>query len=554
MVAAGMRARLVALLPLALIGSLALAAPAAATTFCVAAPSCVEAGGTAEPGLEAALLAARPVNGSPGPDAVVVGPGTYAGPFSYLDSDVLTITGAGSGQTVLATSADNAITLLLYGNAGDLVRGLSVRASGENATALGLGTGTADGVVAESLGASGRGAVDLGGGTLSHSTASAEATDKFNSHVVRTEGTATISDSALSGATGVLEVGPGGSMVQRTRIDATGFGIYCYTVHCAVRDTLIELSGGTGEGVVVQCFDAAHSAGASVRNATFQGAAYADVTAACGASPASALALVDSSIMRGADHALGASGTGGEVDPSYDDYDPATDVTLGGATIAADGTSIDADPLFLDPGAGDYRPRSGSPLVDAGNPAALGVDESATDLAGAPRVVGGRRDIGAFEYQPPALPGDQPPGSPSAGTAPPSVPTDTPLAGGVPPSAPRCNVAAPRRQRGFASSDDLKTIVGCSAAATVRETAVARLRLGEGRAARRLTLRLGSVTAALPAGRRTTLSIRPRVDVHRRLVAAARHCARVTLSLRLAITDADGNRSRAARTIRRLAL
>lgn len=536
-----MRRRLLILVSVVLIGSLALAAHAGATSFCVASPSCVSNGGTAEPDLQSALNAARPVNGSPGADAVEVGPGTYTGPLSYGDSDVLTIAGAGSGQTILTTSGDNAITLSLYGNGGDAVSDLTVRASGENATALFLGAGSADSVEARSLGTMGRGAVDLNDASFSHGVASAEATDKFNSHVVRTEGASTISDSVLSGATGVLELGAGGALVQRTRISATGFGVYCYTVHCAVRDALIELSGGTAEGVAVQCFDSTHSASASARNVTFQGAAYADVTATCGASPASALALVDSSIMGGADHALGAAGASGEVDPSYDDYDPATVATLAGGTIGTDGTSLDVDPLFLDPGAGDFRLGSDSPLINAGNPAALGIDESATDLAGAPRVLGGRRDIGAFEYQPETAP---PPGGSGGGGG-----ERTPTVSG-----PRCRVSAPRKQPGFASSNDLKTTVRCSLAATVRETATAYLRLGHGKTARRTALRLGSVSATLVAGRGTALPIRPRVGVHRRLVAAVRHGVKVTLSLKLVVTDPTGNRSSAVRTIRRLAL
>jgi hypothetical protein len=84
-------------------------------------------------------------------------------------------------------------------------------------------------------------------------------------------------------------------------------------------------------------------------------------------------------------------------------------------TIDAPGIGqINADPRFLaphplcqacgvDPG-GDYRIPCNSPLVDAGDPTPLdpGYD-SLIDLAGAPRVVNGRRDIGAYEYQPGSL-------------------------------------------------------------------------------------------------------------------------------------------------------
>lgn len=69
------------------------------------------------------------------------------------------------------------------------------------------------------------------------------------------------------------------------------------------------------------------------------------------------------------------------------------------------------DPRFVDRDGGDLRPRHDSPLIDAGDPAALGAGplytgESPTDVAGALRIVDGRpggdpaarRDIGAHEY------------------------------------------------------------------------------------------------------------------------------------------------------------
>jgi hypothetical protein len=73
-------------------------------------------------------------------------------------------------------------------------------------------------------------------------------------------------------------------------------------------------------------------------------------------------------------------------------------------------------PLFLNAAAGDYRLPWNSPLVDAGNPAAL---LPTLDLAGLPRPVG-RRDVGAFEYQrrPPVV---------SAGAAPGSLATGAPV-------------------------------------------------------------------------------------------------------------------------------
>lgn len=74
------------------------------------------------------------------------------------------------------------------------------------------------------------------------------------------------------------------------------------------------------------------------------------------------------------------------------------------------GWNIDADPLFIDPAAGDYRLAQGSPCIDAADNDALPLD-SITDLDGLPRFVddqtaqntgqgeGPLADMGAYERQ-----------------------------------------------------------------------------------------------------------------------------------------------------------
>ncbi len=72
--------------------------------------------------------------------------------------------------------------------------------------------------------------------------------------------------------------------------------------------------------------------------------------------------------------------------------------------------NIDADPLFLDPTSGDYRLASGSPCIDAGDPAFV-PQPAETDLAGHWRLWDGdgdgvaRIDMGAYEFGAPG-PGD----------------------------------------------------------------------------------------------------------------------------------------------------
>jgi hypothetical protein len=97
----------------------------------------------------------------------------------------------------------------------------------------------------------------------------------------------------------------------------------------------------------------------------------------------------------------------------YTDYDPGAGEQSGAGAgpNLMDPTNPNVDPQFVDAPSGDLRLVGGSPLIDAGDPAALALDEPATDSGGNARVVDGngdgtaRRDIGALEYQrnPPAI-------------------------------------------------------------------------------------------------------------------------------------------------------
>jgi len=70
--------------------------------------------------------------------------------------------------------------------------------------------------------------------------------------------------------------------------------------------------------------------------------------------------------------------------------------------------NIDADPCFTEPGywdagawvEGDYRLLGGSLCIDTGDPNYI-AEPNETDLDGNPRVIGGRIDMGAYEYLPP---------------------------------------------------------------------------------------------------------------------------------------------------------
>lgn len=67
-----------------------------------------------------------------------------------------------------------------------------------------------------------------------------------------------------------------------------------------------------------------------------------------------------------------------------------------GDNVNADATNLNADPMFADPASGNFQLTSDSPAINAGNPDTTPLP--AVDLADAPRVQGGRVDIGAYEF------------------------------------------------------------------------------------------------------------------------------------------------------------
>jgi hypothetical protein len=60
--------------------------------------------------------------------------------------------------------------------------------------------------------------------------------------------------------------------------------------------------------------------------------------------------------------------------------------------------NITNEPLFVDPGNADFRLKSGSPCINAGNNAFV---SGTTDLDGNRRIAGDSVDIGAYEFQEP---------------------------------------------------------------------------------------------------------------------------------------------------------
>ena len=123
------------------------------------------------------------------------------------------------------------------------------------------------------------------------------------------------------------------------------------------------------------------------------------------------------SIIRGVSNSLYSAAIGAgqaNLTTSYSDYDPASTLTSGGnGTITQANVSNLGDARFVDAAGGDYHLRPDSPLIDTGDPAT----PQGLDLDGNPLVADGnadgiaRRDMGAFELQPPPAGGGEPAGT-----------------------------------------------------------------------------------------------------------------------------------------------
>jgi hypothetical protein len=269
----------------------------------------------------------------------------------------------------------------------------------------------------------------------------------------------------------------------------------------------------------------------------------------------SAAIRLTNAVIRGFPSALHASAPGAghaAVAASYSDYDPSGNGTSGGANAAITATNVSnvGDAGFADPAGGDYHLLPGSPLVDAGAPATA----QGLDLDGKALVADGdrdgtpRRDLGAFELQPPAIPGG-------------SVP---PAGGGKDGDTPAPDTVAPLVFN-FRAAPALFTVARAATPLAARLARGTRFRFALSEAAR-VTLKIQRVRAGRRSGGRC---VRPtprlrhaaRCKRHRTLGALARSAQSGTNSIRfsgrlgeralrrgryraqLRATDAAGNRS-----------
>lgn len=225
------------------------------------------------------------------------------------------------------------------------------------------------------------GAVDLAyGSTISHveidysgSQAALQLDGAFADHVE------VVSSSTAAGpGSAACEVAGPGSLAAATITDSL----------CIQTGTNAVAIGGEANG---------GTWGATVRNVTAVATGTGGVGADFGqAGTGSTTAAIVNSIIRGTVNDVVAEGTSnGPAHIALSNCDFTMTDPGAYATITKGTGNTTAAPRFLDPARGDFTEHPSSPTVDAGT--ASGIAAHDTDLAGKPRALGSRPDIGAYE-------------------------------------------------------------------------------------------------------------------------------------------------------------
>jgi len=407
------------------------AALASGPTYCVGEPVCP--GGTSLSTEENgnALQEALKEAGKHPESTVLIGPGEYShdGGFTYEGGPV-TIRGAGDVRTFLTDDGKEGETVLkVKPTPGDVatVSGLAVREPRTHEGGIGekqLGLELQQGARTELVNVEGGGGKEDTGALIWPGSSYTLGAILLSP----TEGTTGVA--ALGGeisrcvvidVTGVRALGPQTTTVRGCVIGASKVGLEALAAPLLAEDSLVYAGegGGTGKGVLVHAEGNGHAATATLRGLTVVGGSRGVVVEAnTTTGTATASALVESSVFaettENSLRAVSSAPTGAKakavLQVAYSDFfggHEAGNVGEGAEAVDEEREGdLETPPHFVKGLTGSeglfegaYVPAPGSPLIDAGVPGPLAPGESEEDLEGNPRIVHGRRDIGAYEVQ-----------------------------------------------------------------------------------------------------------------------------------------------------------
>lgn len=506
-----------------------------AATYCVNDPGCA---GVNEPDLQTALNAAMATTSQA--DTVQVGdPGPPTGSgWGYSDgghaANQVDLIGAGPSSTVLT---DTGSTVLYVQGAGSAISNLGVQLPDANATGIAT-SGSLSNVNITSLDSTGHnqtGAVLLGTGSQTWKTGSISLPAIGTSHngIARSGGPETVDleDLTLSGVFQGIIATEGDDMTLRHVSLASAVGVVAEGAHVTM-DELAFRSVAAPDIFLVSEPAGTHNSSADLNHVSAFGAGASGGVGmlVLTSSAHSATVNARNSIVRNffylIDRGASASGAAANVNTSYSDIDLIhtinSNASGGTGAITAGPGMIDGDPLFTNPAAGDFSLKSGSPAVDAGDPAGLLAGDSATDVLGQPRISNGRQDMGAVELQVPPPP------------APPAPPVKDRL-------APKLALSKlPRTLKLKQLLKGIKFTVTTSEPSAINATLAGSA--SSVKLAKSFNFTLAQKKLGLAAGkRRITLKVRKKILGRSR---------RFSVRLSVSATDASGNVSTIRRTIK----
>ncbi len=389
----------------------ALLLPAAADAKVICVPStsldasCTESQNT----IGAAALAAA---GSAGKDTIRLGEGAFPGTTTFGNSNPVDIIGLGRDRTTLVRSTTgNAEYVLRLQADSSSVRDLKVDMGGAGDGVIGIYS-QADAAsiervdVTRSVAAASAAGVALGGHSVARDlkvTLPLAATGAAFSLGVSITAGSTVEDVDAVAST-ALALGSNDTVVRHARLRGSTVAQFT-TPGARLEDALLIVertpSGNPGRGVFLTAFD--YVLDAKMSGVTIVGDGGAGLTGIETSAtdtfpgPPTTTAAVTGAgvVLSGLTKDVAASGVNATVNLTQSLVDPAKVAEAGGGDATLGAGTLSADPRFKDAAGGDYRLRFDSPAVDTGDPSV----QTATDLGRLPRVVNGRADMGAFEFQ-----------------------------------------------------------------------------------------------------------------------------------------------------------